>query len=124
MKKSLTLLFPLLVCSPAQAQNGFNPYNQQFTYNQNNQVGSTNWYSSALGTGVAQAGVLLVGGLVNAMSRPDPVVVTQQPNTQAVNYPSQSASPVSNSSRNGAGSCSNQTLYDQKGNPVSVRVCP
>lgn len=113
----------LLLCSQAQADAGFNPYNRQFTYNQNNQVGSTNWYSSALGTGVAQAGVLLVGGLVNAMSRPDPVVVTQQPATQAVNYPGQPASPASNGNRNGAGTCSTQTLYDKQGHPVSVRVC-
>lgn len=67
-----------LISSVASADN-FNPYNQQFTYNQ--QFGSTNWYSSPLGQGVAQAGVLLVGGLVNAMSRPDPVIV-QQPQQQ------------------------------------------
>ena len=123
MKKFLPSLL-LLLCSQAQADAGFNPYNRQFTYNQNNQVGSTNWYSSALGTGVAQAGVLLVGGLVNAMSRPDPVVVTQQPATQAVNYPGQPASPASNGNRTGAGTCSTQMLYDQQGHPVSVRVCP
>ena len=123
MKKLLTVLLPLLVCGPTQAENSFNPYHQQFTYNQNYQVGSTNWYSSALGIGVAQAGVLLVGGLVNAISRPDPVIVTQQPNTQAVNYPSQPAPTANSSGRNGAGTCTNQTLYDQKGNPVSVRVC-
>jgi hypothetical protein len=122
MKKTLTTLL-WLVCCQTQADNGFNPYNRQFTYNQNNQVGSTNWYSSALGTGVAQAGVLLVGGLVNAMSRPDPVVVTQPPATQAVSYPGQPAAPVSNGGPDGSGSCSNQTLYDQKGSPVSVRVC-
>lgn len=56
-------------------------YNQQFTYNQNMQYGSTNWYSSPLGQGAAMAGVALVSGLVNAMSRPDPVVV-QQPQYQ------------------------------------------
>ncbi len=73
------------------AEQPYSPYNQQFTYNQNQQFGSTNWYSSALGMGVAQAGVLLVGGLVNAMSRPDPVVVQQQQQPQYVNggYPQQ-----------------------------------
>ena len=123
MRKFLPSLL-LLLCSQAQADAGFNPYNRQFTYNQNNQVGSTNWYSSALGTGVAQAGVLLVGGLVNAMSRPDPVVVTQPPATQAVNYPGQPATPANHVNGNGAGTCSTQTLYDQQGHPVSVRVCP
>jgi hypothetical protein len=57
------------------------PYNQTFNYNQ--QYGSTNWYSSPLGMGVAQAGVVLVGGLVNAMSRPDPQVVYVNQNPQA-----------------------------------------
>lgn len=78
-----------LVSSIASADN-YSPFNQQFTYNQ--QYGSTNWYSSPLGQGVAQAGILLVGGLVNAMSRPDPVVV-QNPQPQYVNgnvqYPQQ-----------------------------------
>lgn len=54
----------------------YGPYNQSFTMNQ--QYGSTNWYSSPLGMGAAQAGVMLMGGIVNMMSRPDPVVVQQQ----------------------------------------------
>jgi hypothetical protein len=113
-----------LVCFQVKAESPFNPYNRQFTNNQNYQVGSTNWYSSALGPGVAQAGILLVGGLVNAMSRPDPVVVTQQPLTQATNYPNQNPPLSSSGGRNVGAACSNQTLYDQQGNPVSVRVCP
>lgn len=55
----------------------YNQYNRQYTVNSNQQYGSTNWYSSPLGMGVAQAGVALIGGLVNVMSRPDPVQYTQ-----------------------------------------------
>lgn len=72
------------VVTTVNAQQPFGPFNQQFTMNQ--QYGSTNWYSSPLGMGVAQAGVTLIGGLVNAMSRPDPVPVqTQQQQPVYVN---------------------------------------
>ena len=74
----------------------YGPFNQQYTFNQ--QYGSTNWYSSPLGMGVAQAGVTLIGGLVNAMSRPDPVVVPQQSQPIYVNgnasYAPQGGSPA------------------------------
>lgn len=101
----------------------YGPYNQQMTFNQNQQIGSTNWYSSALGMGVAQAGVTLIGGLVNAMSRPDPVIYMppQQPpvyvNNQAIPGPSGAASVASRSN------CGMQTLYDRQGNPQYVKVC-
>lgn len=121
MKKTVATLL-LLVSLQTSADPGFNPYSQNFNYNQNMQYGSTNWYSSALGTGVAQAGVLLVGGLVNALSRPDPVVVTQQPAPQAVSRTNQPSYPATSYAQ--AGACSDQTLYDQQGHPVSVRVCP
>jgi len=82
-------LFLFLVSGIASADN-YSPYNQTYTYNQT--YSSGNWYSSPLGQGVAQAGVLLVGGVVNAMSRPDPVVVqNQQPQyvNGNVQYPQQ-----------------------------------
>lgn len=77
-KFKLAFLFAVVFSvsmNEAKAQD-YGPYNQAFTMNQ--QYGSTNWYSSPLGMGVAQAGVTLIGGLVNALSRPDPVVVQQQ----------------------------------------------
>ncbi len=55
---------------------GYNPYNQQYTMNQN--YGVSNWMT-AFGPGINTAAVTLIGGLVNAMSRPDPVPVQQQP---------------------------------------------
>jgi hypothetical protein len=83
----------------------FNEYNRQFTYNQ--QYGSTNWYSSPLGMGVAQAGVTIIGGLVNAMSKPQqPQYIQQQP--QYVN-----TNPR----------CSVQTVFDQMGNQRAVNIC-
>ena len=91
-------------------------YNQQFTYNQNMQYGSTNWYSSPLGQGAAMAGVAIVSGLVNAMSRPDPVVVV--PAQQSTQYVAQQ--PAQYGSQ---GNCRMQTLYDQSGNPRYVKVC-
>lgn len=89
----------------------YTPYNQQFTYNQNMQYGSTNWYSSPLGQGAAMAGVALVSGLVNAMSRPDPVVVVpaQTQYSQPYGQPTQG--------------CRIQTIYDQSGNPRNAKVC-
>ena len=57
----------------------YGPYDGRYTFNQ--QYSAGNWYSSPLGMGVAQAGVLLMGGIVNAMSRPNVeyVQVPQQP---------------------------------------------
>ena len=88
------------------------PYDQTYTFNQ--QYGSTNWYSSPLGMGVAQAGVTLIGGLVNVLSRPDPVQVPQQ-------QPVQIQGNVPNY---GYGYCQLKTVYTQTGEPVAVRVCP
>ena len=69
------ILAVLLVSGSVMASPPPSAYNQQFTYNQNMQYGSTNWYSSPLGQGAAMAGVALISGLVNVLSRPDPVVV-------------------------------------------------
>jgi hypothetical protein len=52
----------------------------------NQQYGSSNWYSSPLGMGAAHMGVMLMGGIVNAMSRPDNVVVQQAPAQAPVQY--------------------------------------
>jgi hypothetical protein len=91
MKRTILAVALSVLVSNAEA-NPPGPYNQTFNYNQ--QYGSTNWYSSPLGQGAAQVGVLLVGGLVNAMSRPDPqvVYVNQNPQPQVVQgqvYPQQ-----------------------------------
>lgn len=101
----------------------YGPYNQQYTFNQNQQYGSTNWYSSALGMGVAQAGVTLIGGLVNAMSRPDPVIYMQP--QQAPVYFNTQTTPGSSGTANvtSTGNCGMQTLYDRQGNPKYVKVC-
>lgn len=131
----------MLVSSFTASADGFGPYNQQYTMNsnQNMQYGATNWYSSALGMGVAQAGVTLIGGLVNAMSRPDPVV-QQQPQVVYVNgnggqgqgqyYSNQAPVPAPNyaySAPQGIQTpvqrCNQQTVYDQDGNPRYVNIC-
>ena len=78
MKKVIVIV--LFVAS--FSANAYGPYDQAYTVNQ--QYGSTNWYSSPLGMGVAQAGVTLIGGLVNAMNRPEPQQV-QQPQVIYVN---------------------------------------
>lgn len=106
------ILVALFVSGSVMAAPPPGPYNQ--TYNYNQQYGSTNWYSSPLGMGVAQAGVTLIGGLVNAMSRPDPVVV-QQPTYQQ-GYQSNAYNAASNG-------CSRQIVYDQNGSPRTVNVC-
>jgi len=113
-----TIIFAaLLVSNMVMAAPPPGPYNQSMTYNQNMQFGSTNWYSSPLGQGAAMAGVAIISGLVNAMSRPDPVVVVpaQQQYQQPQQY--QQASIPNN------GNCRMQTLYDQSGNPRYVKVC-
>lgn len=117
----IVLLFSSLLA--VAAEQPYSPYNQQFTYNQNQQYGSTNWYSSALGMGVAQAGVTLIGGLVNAMSRPDPVIYMQP--QQAPVYVNSQTAPVQATQANltQGSRCAMQTLYDQQGNPKYVKVC-
>lgn len=111
------IIITLLFSGSVMAQQPYGPYNQQFTYNQNQQFGSTNWYSSALGQGVAMGGLAIISGVVNAMTRPDPVIVVQpqqgyqQPSYQTTGYQGQN------------NNCSMQTLYDQQGNPRYVKVC-
>ena len=123
MKRHFFILV-LTLSLPAQADQPFGPYNQQFTYNQNQQYGSTNWYSSALGMGAAQAGVTLIGGLVNAMSRPDPVIYLQQQQAPVyINGRSQANSYTPAVNAQAMGNCAMQTLYDRQGNPRYVKVC-
>lgn len=98
-------IFFVMFSSSVIAQE-FNEYNRQFTYNQ--QYGSTNWYSSPLGMGVAQAGVTIIGGLVNAMSKPQQPQYIQQQQPQYVN-----TNPK----------CSVQTVFDQMGNQRAVNIC-
>lgn len=110
----------LLVSSFSVSADGYSPYNQQFTMNQ--QYGSTNWYSSPLGMGVAQGGVALISGLVNMMSRPDPVVVPQQQQPVYVNQ--NSGQPTySHGYGYGGSACRMQTMYDEGGRPQTVKVC-
>lgn len=109
--------------SVSEAQQPYGPYNQQYTMNQ--QFGSTNWYSSPLGMGVAQAGVTLIGGLVNAMSRPEtPVVQQQAPIYVNGNGGYQSQNGYGYQQPQGQGRCSIQTVFDQNGNARSVNICP
>ena len=123
MKTVFATILMIGTLSSAAAEQPFGPYNQQFTYNQNQQMGATNWYSSALGMGVAQAGVTLIGGLVNAMSRPDPVIYMQP--QQAPVYVNTQSAPSTSGTANMAstGNCGMQTLYDRQGNPKYVKVC-
>lgn len=117
------IAFVLFVTSFTVSAEGYGPFNQQYTMNQ--QYGSTNWYSSPLGMGVAQAGVTLIGGLVNMMNRPDPVVVQQQAPVY-VNQNQGSGRPIYSQGygygQNQA-SCQMQTVYDQNGNPRTVKIC-
>lgn len=122
--KPMVWLLVLFWSWVTQAEQPFGPYNQQFTYNQNQQYGTTNWYSSALGMGVAQAGVTLVGGLVNALSRPDPVIYLQSPASPVYLNGKPPLPGTTNASvAQQQGSCSMQTLYDRQGNPRYVKVC-
>lgn len=103
--------FVLLMVSFSASADGYGPYNQAFTMNQ--QYSAGNWYSSPLGQGVAVAGVTLIGGLVNAMSRPDPVVVPQQ-------------QPIYVNGGQGNGgqqNCQARTIVDQQGQPHYVQEC-
>lgn len=141
MKTKLLVVAGLIFATSAQAQ-AYGPYNQQYTMNQ--QYGSTNWYSSPLGMGVAQAGVALVAGVVNKMSQPDPV---QQPQPQVI-YVNQGQAQQGGYPQNQGGytqqgqyhpnngyqppvqqptaygnNCQTQTIYDQAGNPRTAKVC-
>jgi hypothetical protein len=121
--KTVIALFLFCVVGSTHAEQPFGPFNQQYTLNQNQQYGSTNWYSSALGMGVAQAGVTLIGGLVNAMSRPDPVVYMQPQQTPVVIQTQEPSRQASATPAGNPGTCSMQTLYDRQGNPRYVKVC-
>lgn len=100
-----------MIAGSAYAEQPYGQYNQQYTMNQ--QYGSTNWYSSPLGMGVAQAGVALIGGLVNVMSRPEPTQYVQQ--QQQPIYVNQNPAYGQQ--------CRMQQVYDQAGNPRTVNVC-
>jgi hypothetical protein len=123
MKAFSTTVFLIASFSAWGIDQPYSPYNQQYTFNQNQQYGSTNWYSSALGMGVAQAGVTLIGGLVNAMSRPDPVVYMQPQQAPVVIQTPDASREANMAPGANPGSCSMQTLYDQQGNPRYVKVC-
>lgn len=141
--KIKSLAIAVLIFAGSTSAQAYGPYNQQYTFNQ--QYGSTNWYSSPLGMGVAQAGVALVAGVVNKMSQPDPVQVQQQPQViyvnqgqaQAGGYPQTQGvytpqgqyhpnngyqPPVQQASQYG-NNCQAQTVYDQAGNPRTAKVC-
>lgn len=117
MNNIFKILFGILISYSTFAQQPYGPYNQQFTYNQNQSFSYGNWYSSSLGQGVAMGGLAIISGVVNAMTRPDPVIVVQpqqgyqQPSYQTTGYQGQN------------NNCSMQTLYDQQGNPRYVKVC-
>jgi len=120
--KRIPFVLLLALSFSAKADQPFGPYNQQFTYNQNQQYGSTNWYSSALGMGAAQVGVTLVGGLVNALSRPNPVIY-MQPQQAPVYVNGLGRQEAGTTSAQVQSNCSMQTLYDRQGNPRYVKVC-
>lgn len=120
MKLFSALILSIFVTS-VDAQD-FNRYNQQYTMNQN--YGVSNWMT-AFGPGINTAAVTLVGGIVNMMSRPDPVVVQQQApiyvngGGSGGGYPQQGGYGYQ-----GSGRCSIQTVFDQNGNARSVNICP
>ena len=123
MKTSLKVSFIGMLCvvSLTQANPPPGPYNQTYTYNQNMQYGVTNWMT-AFGPGINTAGVAIVSGLVNAMTRPDPVVVV--PSSRYASQPSSEPAPYAqNAYPNQPSNCRMQTLYDQSGNPRYVKVC-
>lgn len=109
MKLFAIIFFLASFC--ANAEQPYSPYNQQYTVNQN--YGVSNWMT-AFGPGINTAAVTLIGGLVNAMSRPDPVQYVQ-PQAQPV-Y-------VNQNQGYGQQNCQVQQLYDQSGNPRTVNVC-
>jgi hypothetical protein len=126
---------------PINIPSPYNRYNQQFTYNQNQQYGATNWYSSPLGMGVATAGVGLIYGLVNSMSQPSTPQVQQNPQVIYVrgngqvqpnsampnpvydpNQPTVSPQYKESGIQTGV-NCRMTTVYDQQQNPLYVKVC-
>ena len=121
------LIAALLVSNSVMADQ-FGPYNQQQTYNYN--TGCSSW-QSCFGPGINTAGVALISGLVNAMSRPDPVVVVspnqQQYQQQAGSYRNPQDSYIQQQQGYNQvpnrGNCSMQTLYDRSGNPRYVKIC-
>lgn len=119
--KIISVIFGGLV-SMSSVADGYGPYNQQQTYNYN--TGCSNW-QSCFGPGINTAAVTLIGGLVNAMSRPDPVQYQQQ--QQQPIYVNGNSSynqqPQYNQQQYVQNNCRMQTLYDQSGNPRNVKVC-
>lgn len=134
---ALTLSMNAIAGPPINIPSPYNRYNQQFTYNQNQQYGATNWYSSPLGMGVATAGVGLIYGLVNAMSKPPTPQMQQnpeviyvrgngqiQPNSAMPNPVYNPNQPTIQQSGIQTGvNCRMTTVYDQQGNPLYVKVC-
>ena len=110
------LVSVLLVGSVCANADGYNPYNQQQTYNYN--TGCSNW-QSCFGPGINTAAVTLVGGLVNAMSRPEPQVVYQNPQPQVVQgqvYPQQAQYQ--------GGGYPQQNQYQGGGYPYGYQAAP
>lgn len=120
MIKHISIIAFVLYASQVMGEQPYGPYNQNLTFNNNQQYGATNWYSSPLGIGLAQAGVTMIGGLVNVMSRPDPVIYTQ-PQQPPIYVGGQAQ--VSNSQSMSGGGCSMQIVYDKDGNARQVKIC-
>lgn len=110
------IIIAALFLSASVNADQFGPYNQQQTYNYN--TGCSNW-QSCFGPGINTAGLAIVSGLVNAMSRPDPVVVVSPNQRYQQQQPQQYTGPTQMANQN----CSMQTLYDRSGNPRYVKVC-
>ena len=95
------------------AQQPYGPWNQQQTINYN--TGCSNW-QSCFGPGINTAAVTLIGGIVNAMSRPDPSQYVQQQQQPVYVNGNGNQSPYGQR-------CQMQQVYDQAGNPRTVNVC-
>nr|QMP83524.1 MAG: hypothetical protein [Caudoviricetes sp.] len=78
MKRTFVAI-SLIVASMTASAEPYGQYNQQYTMNQN--YGVSNWMT-AFGPGINTAAVTLVGGIVNAIARPEPQVVYQNQNNQ------------------------------------------
>lgn len=113
--KILTMLIVLIVFS---AELRANPYgyggSYTYNYNLNQRYGASNWYSSPLGYGVAEMGVVVVGGIVNGINNRSYIIPRQAPAPIVINV---------EGSNNGRQICYEDTLYDELGNPVNVNVC-
>lgn len=115
--KAILILIAInaIILDYAFGEQAYGPYNQN--YNSNMQYGSTNWYSSPLGAGAAQIGVIFAGGLVDMMNRP------------SVNYVPVPSSPFNAQPSSGSvmyfnnGNCQAETLYDMTGAARVVNVC-